>query len=220
MKARDNPFSTDRVLRVRYRLRGVAWEELLARLARMRYRAAIVGPDGTGKTTLLEDLEPRLAARGFTPKPLRLDQDHPCLAPDFERQFFAQLGRGDVILLDGAEQMSRWHWWLFRRRSRGAGGLVITSHRAGMLPTVLEARTTPELLEELLEELLGPAATAHQAQARQLFEQHRGNLRLALRAFYDLYADLPQAFPPMKAGAGRGPGTGREQRRLREGASA
>ena len=191
MKARDNPFSTDRVLRVRYRLRGLAWDELLAKLAQMRYRAAIVGPDGTGKTTLLEDLEPRLAALGFTPKPLRLDADHRRFPPGFEREFFAQLGRRDLILLDGAEQMSRWNWWHFRHRSRCGGGLLITSHRAGMLPTLLEARTSPELLEELLEELLGQQAVAHQGHARQLFARHGGNLRLALREFYDVFAEFP-----------------------------
>ena len=189
MKARDNPFATDRVLRIRYRPQGCTWEELLTRLAYLRYRAAIVGPDGTGKTTLLEDLESRLATLGFTPKPLRLDEAHRRFAPDFARVFFAQLGPRDIILLDGAEQMSRWAWWRFRSLSRKAGGLVITSHRPGLLPTLLEARTTPELLHEIVSDLLGAQAEAVRHQTRHLFHQHRGNLREVLRELYDCFAE-------------------------------
>ena len=193
MLARDNPFSTDRVLRVRYRLHGLTWEQLLARLAHLRFRAAIVGPDGTGKTTLLEDLESRLAALGFTPKPLRLDEDHPRFPPGFEREFFAQLRARDLILLDGAEQMSRWNWWRFQRRSLRGDGLVITSHRFGMLPTLLEARTSPELLAEVLEQLLDTAAQPGFNQTQRLFQKHRGNLRNVLRELYDQHAALPHA---------------------------
>jgi hypothetical protein len=63
MRARDNLFSADRVLQVRYRLEGITWEELLRRLERLGYRAAIAGEEGTGKTTLLEELGARLEAR-------------------------------------------------------------------------------------------------------------------------------------------------------------
>ena len=42
MLARVNPFSSDRLLRVRHRLTGLAWPDLLSRLRQMNYRAALV----------------------------------------------------------------------------------------------------------------------------------------------------------------------------------
>ncbi|MBK8000329.1 MAG: hypothetical protein IPK15_16805 [Verrucomicrobia bacterium] len=89
MRARDNPFSTDRVLRVRYRLRGESWDSLLSRLAALKYRGAIVGPEGAGKTTLLEDLEPHLVAKGFEVVSLRLTRE----LPRFEDGVLCELRR-------------------------------------------------------------------------------------------------------------------------------
>lgn len=190
MRARDNPFSTDRVLRIRYRLLDESWEALLDRLAGMRYRAAIVGLKGTGKTTWLEDLAPRLEERGFVPKPLRLDEAYPRFPAGFEREFFARVGPCNIVLLDGAEQMSRWGWWWFRRRSVKAGGLVITSHRAGLLPTLFETRSTPGLLAEIVGELLGVEEAARlRDRIPSLFAKHQSNMRNALRELYDHYAE-------------------------------
>jgi hypothetical protein len=185
MKARDNPFSTDRVLRIRYRPQGWTWEELLARLAGMNYRGAIVGPEGRGKTTLLEDLGEHLKARGLGVKHVRLTRER----PRFERRalgaLFGTLCGQDVILFDGAEQLGGLAWWRFLRRSRAAAGLVITSHRAGLLPTLVECETSAELLEGIVRDLHPGQA---EASAQDLFERHRGNVREALRELYDACA--------------------------------
>ncbi len=193
MKARDNPFSTDRVLRVRYQPEGTNWDDLLARLAQLDYRAAIVGRKGTGKTTLLEDLVPRLARLGFRPTLLRLDEEHPHLAPAFEREFCRRLTRRDLVLLDGAEQMGWWPWRRFLRRSARSGGLIITSHRAGLLPTLIECHPTPELLEHLLRELLGAPASKLREEAQKLYAACQGNIREVLRGLYDICAGMEGA---------------------------
>ncbi len=65
MLARDNPFAVQRVLTIRYRFLDGSWGDLLERLAALGFRAALVGPHGHGKTTLLEDLGARLDGRGF-----------------------------------------------------------------------------------------------------------------------------------------------------------
>lgn len=189
IRARDNPLSTDRVLRVRYRLPpGVTWDGLLARLAGSDHRAAIVGEHGSGKTTLMEDLAPRIEVLGFTMRPLRLDAEHRRFDPDFMRGFFGKLTRQDFILLDGAEQLSGWAWRRFRRATERAGGLLVTSHRPGLLPTLLECTTSPALLEGILEELLGQEAKAVRGEALRLLQHHRGNVREVLRSLYDLLA--------------------------------
>jgi hypothetical protein len=188
MKARENPFSTDRVLRVRYQLLHDDWPGLLARLDRLDYRAAIVGPHGAGKTTLLEDLQERLEARGLPILWLRLDADHPA----FERRAldaaFARVTPQHVICLDGAEQLTPFAWLRFKRRARGVRGLIITSHRAGLLPTLIDCTTTAELLDDIIRRLAPAAAGDAAPSARQLFQKHHGDLRLALREMYDWYA--------------------------------
>lgn len=188
MRARDNPFRTDRVLEVRYRpLRGT-WDDLLRKLDALRYRAAIVGPQGSGKTTLLEDLAPRLRERGYAVRELRLDTETPRFAPAFLDRFVASLTPADVVLFDGAEQLGPIAWRLFRHRCRAAAGLVITGHRPGRLPTLIETATTPELLLKLVGQILGDEARELAPILPELYERHDGNLRDALRELYDRYA--------------------------------
>ncbi len=175
------------MLEVRYRLWGTTWEELLARLAALRYRAAIVGPHGRGKTTLLEDLAPRLEALGLRTRSLTIHEAHPQLDAA-DRALLRRLGPGEVLLLDGAEGLGALAWWRVRRWTRRAGGLVITSHRPGLLPTLIECETTPALLAELVREILGSEA---QVSAEELFARHGGNVRNALRELYDVYATSP-----------------------------
>jgi hypothetical protein len=189
MRARDNPFRTEQVLRVRYRLASDTWDGLLDRFEAFGRRAAIVGPQGSGKTTLLEDLAPRLRARGFGVKELRLDTETPRFEPGALDRFFASLGPRDVILFDGAEQLGWLAWSRFERRARAAAGLILTVHRPGRLPTLLETSTSPELLDDLVEEILGERAPER---TWGLFEKHDGNLREALRELYDRFAEVTE----------------------------
>ena len=199
MRARDNPFASDRVLEVRYRLPdGWTWEGLLDRLAGLGWRAAIVGPHGRGKTTLLEDLAPRLEARGFRVRTLTLWDEHPRLNHE-DRERLRDLGLRDFVLLDGAEQLGRLPWLFLKLRCRRAGGLLITSHRPGLLPTLLECRTSPELLAGIVRELTGEELSG----AEDLFTRHGGNLRSALRELYDCAIRVPS---PRGGGSSRSGG--------------
>jgi hypothetical protein len=203
MRARENPFATERVLRIRYELPDGDWPGLLARLDRLAYRAAIIGPHGAGKTTLLEDIQERLRAAGVPVVSLRLDTDHPTFARGALDACFATVTPAHVICLDGAEQLTPFAWALFKRRTRAARGLLITSHRAGRLPTLIACATNPHLLEQIVARLLPapptadtrivsqPAPTPPPPTPRDLFLKHDGNLRDALREMYDWYAALP-----------------------------
>jgi len=180
MKPRENPFRSECVEGLRYRVSGVAPEALmpmlLERFAGLGLRGALVGPKGHGKTTLLEAFADYLRREGY---PVRV-----LYARVGER--LAPLGavlRGEIVCLNGAEALSYWGWWRFRWAARGAAGILVTAHRAGLLPTLWRCETTAELFEELVNEL------AAVRDVRQVFERHGGNVREAFRELYWRCAD-------------------------------
>ena len=187
MKARENPFEAERVITtIRYACQDGDLDALIARLAALRYRAAIVGPHGAGKTTLLGDLGRALQDRGFQITPVRLGTDDRRL-PDAWPARAARLGPRDIVCLDGAEQLSTARWLWFRWRARRAAGLIVTSHARGRLPLLVECTTNPDLLERIVRRL-SPEPAAGTPTAAELFRRHHGNLRDALRELYDVHA--------------------------------
>lgn len=187
MRAGDNPFNVQKLRSIRYRLSGQTWDGLLERLATLDWRAAIVGPHGHGKTTLLEDLMPRLEARGFRVRSVLLHTGDRRLGRERKDRLFRDLGPRDILCVDGAEQLGRWSWLALRLRSRAAGGLLITSHRAGMLPTLVGCETTPELLAGIVRDLLGEEGP----DPAELLARHDGNVREALWELYDVWGRKP-----------------------------
>jgi hypothetical protein len=177
--ARDNPFAVHRVLRERYRLDAPQWDTLLARLEALRWRAAIVGPHGSGKTTLLEDLAERLSTRDWQIVLVRLSRERCTVPGDLAPATF---GPRDMILVDGAEQLSLPAWWWLRWQTRRAGGLIITTHASGRLPVAWRCETSARLLRNLATSLGVEIAPS---QAADLHARHRGNVRAALRELYD-----------------------------------
>lgn len=186
MRAGDNPFNVQKLRRIRYRLSGQSWEDLLERLATLDWRAAIVGPHGHGKTTLLNDLKPLLEARGFRVRSVLLHTGDRRLGREREEVLFRNLDPRDILCVDGAEQLGRWSWLTLRWRSRAAGGLLITSHRSGLLRTLLDCETSPELLEGIVRDLLGDEA-GPRPEAEALLARHGGNVREALWELYDVW---------------------------------
>ena len=162
--AAANPFRASRVLAFRYRFLDSDWDELLARLSGMGLRGAIVGPEGSGKTTLLEDLGERLERSG---RPL--------------------------LLLDGADELSRREWRHFLRRAREAEGCVVAAHREGFLPTLHLTRTTPEILDAAVLAAAGRSCESFGVSAEELWTRHGGNVRTALRELYDVCAGIQVA---------------------------
>lgn len=190
MNARLNPFRTECVLRVRYRFEGTSLEALLAQCEQPGFRGAIIGPCGSGKTTLLEDLGLALRERGLIAPLIRLDAERRTFDRGVLDNLAETLGRNHVLLFDGAEQLSWPGWVRFRWCTRRVRGLLITTHRQGRMPALWQCRTSPELLAGIAAELLGCAGSATATQAYSLHREHKGNLRDALRSWYDIYAGL------------------------------
>ncbi|MBW8877438.1 MAG: hypothetical protein JF614_20935 [Acidobacteria bacterium] len=200
MRARDNPFAAQCVQAIPYRLSGSTWEKLLDRLAALRCRAALVGPHGRGKTTLLEELARRLDERGLRTRRIVLREGDRRLSGAQRETLFRSLTARDVLLVDGAEQFGRLAWLEVRTRSRAAGGLVITSHRPGLLPTLYECRTTPELLAGIVADLVGREEAGRLPPAEDLLVRHGGNVRDALRDLYDFCAGITSS-PAARTGS-------------------
>ncbi len=188
MRARDNPFAADRIERIRYRFTGTSLDELLFRLEEMSCRAAIIGPEGSGKTTLLEDLHQALGRKGRRTKLLFVNDTSPLSDADC-RRFLTELMPQDLVFLDGADAIRRSCWSLFRRHTiTHAAGLIITSHRPGLLPTLIQCSTTPQLLKEIVAGLTPHAISP--ALLDDLHHRHKGDLRACLRELYDLHAQM------------------------------
>lgn len=187
--AAENPFRVSRLEMLRYRAPGFDWDAFLERIAGADYRGAIIGPHGHGKTILLRELAMRLEGRGFTPLGVFLKRGRPGLTPELFRELRRSLGPRNIVLLDGAEQLGSWTWRRFRYAVRRASGLIITTHRAGRLPTLYECRTSPELLEEILPELVPEDPFPLRDYARRLFFRHQGDFHKILLALYDFCAE-------------------------------
>ncbi len=187
MKAKDNPFAVERVHAIRYRPLSTTFDRLLTRLHELNYRAAITGPEGSGKTTLLEDLGQIFREKGIGTKLVFVNDTSSFDSPAC-RRLLADLTRDQIVLLDGADLIRRSDWSLLKRHTiTHAYGLIITSHRRGLLPTLIECSTSPALLRAIVTELQPQGRPLAAEFLDRLYERHQGNLRACLRELYDLH---------------------------------
>lgn len=183
-KARDNPFRSELVESVPFLPVGWTLAELEQRLERSNHRGAIVGPEGSGKTTLLDELDHRYRARGSEVVRLTFRNGETA----------APIGvhpEGQVLLVDGAEQLSEAAWQRLVRGTGTASAFIVTSHCAGLLPTLVECRTSPQLLGQILAKLIDAQTLRSLGSLPQdRFVVRNGNIRLVLRDLYDHLAGL------------------------------
>jgi len=110
------------------------------------------------------------------------------------KEWLAQSVSSQVLMLDSAGLLNFWNWQWLRLKTRHHAGIVITSHRAGRLPTLIRCETSPELLESLVNQLTAEQNCSEMvdvAKLHSLFRTHSGNIRDCLRALYDEFAKLP-----------------------------
>ena len=84
--------------------------------------------------------------------------------------------------------LGRWRWWQFKRMSRRAAGVIVTAHRMGLLPTLIECRTPDDTVRAIVTELMGCEAAADRVVP--LMRRHDGNVREVLRALYEEAGEL------------------------------
>ncbi len=190
LPAMSNPFATEFVEQVPFRFACGNWDQQLARLAALRFRAAITGPKGTGKTTLLEQLAGRLESRfpGTTVGSVCFDQ----AADDHQALLSHWLGKkrhGTVLLVDGMERLSmtrRCRLLASRRDPRG--GLIVTSHRRCRLPVWIRCQGNAAVLQHVLDQLNVQLDAGLWSEACDQLQHRHGDIRSVLRYLYDQYA--------------------------------
>ncbi|MCP4898581.1 MAG: hypothetical protein GY906_16535 [bacterium] len=97
-----------------------------------------------------------------------------------------------IFCIDGAEQLGRWRWWQTLQCVRPFGGMIITGHREGRLPTLLTTQSSIDLLSTLVSELVPEDLFKLEPIVARIFERNRGNIRTCFQDLYDLYAGRMQ----------------------------
>jgi hypothetical protein len=180
----SNPFATcwTRPGAIPFRFpRNESASILVAKLAAQSWRGAIIGPHGSGKTTLVETLVPALFAAGRTVHTISLHNCQRRLSrlPSCEGSDF-------LLVIDGYEQLSR----LERIRILSScylkhAGLIITSHEPTALPTLIELMPDLPLVEQIVADLCCKVSIAiTTADVAASHACHGSNVREIL---FDLY---------------------------------
>jgi|688.fasta_scaffold16095_4 hypothetical protein len=143
---------------------------------------AIVGPHGTGKSTLLAAIASELDSAG---SPLVLRRRRDSIAA---LRAILRARRGTTLLLDGWERVGPLAGRLARLAARLRGcRLVVTSHRPAGMPTAVETAGTLPLLTAIVARLPANDGLITPADLADAFARHRGNLRDALADLYDRF---------------------------------
>jgi len=148
--------------------------------------AAIVGPHGTGKTTLLHALAERLEAAGCLAGVLRLRS--PGDAVVLWRSI-VRARHGSTLCVDSWECLGPWGRIVsVLARWRGCR-LVVTSHRAPGLPILCRAEGTLPVLAALVTRVPDHGGLIGDADISEAYRRHGGNLRESLYDLYDRFQD-------------------------------
>jgi hypothetical protein len=189
-----NPFATCRVrpgaVPFFFRDRESA-ADLVEQLRAAGWWGQIVGPHGTGKSTLLAALVPHLRGAGREPLLVVRRQGERAL-PREAREVLRNPGREGrrlLLVIDGYEQLSWWAAWRARRLCRGGGhGLLVTTHADAGLPDLYRTCVSREAAQRVVAHLTaGAASTVTDAEVAGRLAARAGNLREALFDLYDLH---------------------------------
>ncbi|HEX3724763.1 MAG TPA: hypothetical protein VHV08_00910 [Pirellulales bacterium] len=161
--------------------------KVIDRLGILGWRAQIIGPHGSGKSTLVAQLLGPLARAGHPAWLFTLRDGQRRLPADWQGQ--VQSARAALVFVDGYEQLSFASRWLIKFACRRQGwGLLVTAHRPVGFPTLMRTSSSLALAEAVVGQLLrGRDAWIDRQAISECFTASGSNLREMLFALYDRY---------------------------------
>ena len=167
---------------------GGSIENLVKRLETSAWRGQILGPHGTGKTTLIWSLV-RILQPNLAIKLIQLQSHHKKLDEAktlFQTERYSET-ENDLLIVDGFESLG----WLERRsllgRHHSKGRLLVSTHQDCGLPVLFQSPTKPEIFNQLVSKLTKHVGSELVGESSRLFEKHQGNCRDAIFELYDLF---------------------------------
>lgn len=184
MQAKDNPFRVERLHEIPFLFESDDLQTVIDRLKGLSFRAAIVGPHGCGKTTLLQQLVSALKRDGHSLSLLQLHDDPRSVNRIRIDEWLGSAQTEEILILDGAGLLSHWDWRRIKRKSQRHAGLIITAHKPGRLPTLIECQPRFEVLKTIVKQL-APQRPVDGDRLATLYQKYVGNVRDCLRELYD-----------------------------------
>lgn len=172
---------------------------IVARLRQQNWFGQIIGPHGSGKSTLVATLRPALEAAGRDLQLVQLQQIVGRLGRakglfsgrrSLEKLAWRRFSAATQVIIDGYERLGPLARWLVVARCRRRGcGLLVTTHHDSGLPTIYTMQPRLELALALVRRLLPTTDVIGQDDVESAWQIHHGNLREVLFSLYDLFEE-------------------------------
>ena len=160
---------------------GNSLQDLCSRLEMAGWRGTLTGPCGAGKSTLLTDVCGVLQNQGKRVVRGRCNDE----ARWLPAKFAGEMMRGEVLAIDGCEQLVPGLLWFIRMFTRLTGkGLLVTAHANRGPGLIIPVEPSCEAVTEKAASLLGVNAAEIAERVEELYARHNGNAR---EVMFDLY---------------------------------
>ena len=189
MKPKDNPLATKFILRLDYYMSKQDWDLILGSLKSLSYRASVIGPNGSGKTTFLESLYSKLVANGFKVQYFTTENE-----PLRIVKILQVLSKTDVVIIDGFQSLTYWQRALMLTiLPKVNKGLVFSAHKSFNYPVLMETKGEFKILDQILRELISYDLISKFdliTVAKQFFNEEQANIRSVLLRMYDYLSEI------------------------------